>query len=74
MTSSATRDAVLQVVPPLCPVDSSPYDYSACAQLIERAATTTREWIVRGGLERGAVGAPPEMVEHAHGAAAHAHA
>lgn len=60
------RDAALHVVPPLCPVDSSPYDYSACAQLIERAAATTREWIERGGLERSDLGVPHEMVEHTH--------
>jgi NTE family protein len=59
-------DAALHVVPPLCPVDSSPYDYSACAALIERAARTTHEWIDRGGLERSE-GVPHEMVEHTHG-------
>jgi NTE family protein len=57
--------AALHVVPPLCPVDTSPYDYSACALLIERAAGTTHEWIERGGLTR-ADGVPHEMVEHSH--------
>ena len=55
----------LHVVPPLCPVDSSPYDYSACAMLIDRAERTTREWIDSGGLERPN-GVPHEMVEHSH--------
>ena len=56
----------LHVVPPLCPVDSSPYDYSACASLIDRATQTTREWIRRGGLDRSD-GVPHEMLEHSHG-------
>jgi NTE family protein len=57
--------AALHVVPPLCPVDTSPYDYTACAPLIERAARSTHEWIERGGLDRSE-GVPHEMVEHAH--------
>lgn len=59
-------DAALHVVPPLCPVDISPYDYSGCAQLIERAARSTREWIDGGGLERSDREAPHEMAEHTH--------
>jgi len=55
----------LHVVPPLCPVDSSPYDYSACGALIDRAAGETREWLRRGGLEVEG-GVPHEMVEHRH--------
>lgn len=58
--------AALHVVPPLCPVDSSPYDYSACGALIDRAADTTREWLARGGLERSDAGVPHEMTEHSH--------
>ena len=57
--------AALHVVPPLCPVHSSPYDYSACADLIDRARLTTREWIARGGLDQPA-GVPAEMTEHSH--------
>jgi NTE family protein len=55
----------LHVVPPLCPVDSSPYDYSACATLIDRAIKTTREWIEAGGLELPG-GVPHQMVDHVH--------
>ena len=40
----------LHVVPPLCPMESSSYDYAACATLIERAAENTRRWIGEGGL------------------------
>jgi NTE family protein len=57
----------LHVVPPLCPVDSSPYDYSASASLIHRARETTRTWIGGGGLERPH-GVPHEMTEHSHAA------
>lgn len=57
--------AALHVVPPLCPVDSSPYDYSGCAALIDRATLTTREWITRGGLDQPC-GVPHEMSEHSH--------
>ena len=55
----------LHVVPPLCPVDSSPYDYSASASLISRSRETTRQWIHSGGLERPN-GVPHEMTEHSH--------
>ncbi|MEO8804758.1 MAG: patatin-like phospholipase family protein [Burkholderiaceae bacterium] len=55
----------LHVVPPLCPVDSSPYDYSASASLIRRARETTREWIRGGGLDRPH-GVPHQMIEHSH--------
>lgn len=57
--------AALYVVPPLCPVDVSPYDYSGCAALIDRAAAQTRDWLRDGGLERPG-GVPHEMIEHHH--------
>jgi hypothetical protein len=47
------------------PVDSSPYDYSGCAALIDRATLTTRAWIAGGGLDRPC-GVPHEMHEHSH--------
>jgi len=55
----------LHVAPPLCPVDSSPYDYSACAALIDRALTTTREWIDGGGLDQPR-GVPHQKTDHTH--------
>jgi NTE family protein len=54
----------IYVVPPLCPLDVSPYDYTQCAQLIERAAQKTRAWLSDGGLERALI--PGELREHAH--------
>jgi NTE family protein len=56
----------LHVVPALCPLEISSYDYSACAVLIERALESTRRWIARGGLvQQSAVAGP--LREHAHG-------
>ena len=40
------------VVPPLCPLAGSPYDFSQTRQLIERAAESTNSWISNGGLQR----------------------
>ena len=58
--------AQIYVVPPLCPLDVSPYDYTQCAQLIERAARKTRAWLSDGGLERALI--PGELREHTHAA------
>ena len=54
----------LHVVPALCPLDVSPYDYSASAMLIDRAAAGTAAWIDGGGLSRDDV--PPQARVHAH--------
>jgi NTE family protein len=40
------------VVPPLCPLDISPFDFSASHYLMERAADSTRKWLDDGGLSR----------------------
>jgi NTE family protein len=40
------------IVPTLCPLDVSPYDFSASRYLIQRAADSTRKWLDRGGLSR----------------------
>lgn len=42
--------ARITVVPPLCPLDVSVFDFSHTAALIERAVTQTRAWIASGGL------------------------
>ena len=54
----------LRVVPPLCPVESSSYDYGACARLIERAAESTSRWLAEGGLALS--GVPHQLMEHSH--------
>lgn len=39
-------------VPPLCPIDVSPYDFSRAGELISLAAGSTRRWLGDGGLTR----------------------
>ena len=48
-------EAELRVVPPLCPLARSPHDFSGTAELIERAARVTRDWLDGGGLEQAGV-------------------
>jgi len=48
------EDVQVHLVPALCPLAVSPYDFSASRQLIERAKRSTREWIASGGLDRPA--------------------
>lgn len=52
----------LHVVPPLCPLARSAYDFSGTNEMIERAAESTRRWIERGGLDDGAI--PGELQPH----------
>ena len=52
----------LRIVPSLCPLDVSPYDYSAAAGLIARARVGTCRWLEGGGLDRS--GTPPQLREH----------
>ena len=54
----------LRIVPSLCPLDCSPYDYSAGAMLIDRAELSTRQWLESGGLERDTE--PGPLHEHRH--------
>jgi NTE family protein len=54
----------LCVVPALCPLEVSSYDYGHCAALIERAADTTRSWLTSGGL--GAIASPGPLIFHEH--------
>jgi NTE family protein len=52
------------VVPPLCPLVSSPYDFTRTADHIERAVRSTDAWLSRSGLEHG--GIPDELRPHSH--------
>jgi NTE family protein len=52
------------IVPSLCPLDVSPYDFSSAGQLIERAADNTRKWIEGGGLSRPDI--PDSLLPHLH--------
>jgi NTE family protein len=52
------------VVPPLCPLVGSPYDFSRTADHIQRAVQSTNAWLARNGLEHS--GIPEEMRPHSH--------
>jgi NTE family protein len=50
--------AELVIVPPLCPLATSAYDFSTTGALMDRAADATSRWLDRGGLRaRGIPGA-----------------
>jgi NTE family protein len=59
-----SHEAEIVVAPPLCPLEISAYDYSRGADLIERAAVSTRAWIAAGGLHTR--GVPHQLVIHQH--------
>lgn len=40
------------VLPPLCPLLGSPYDFSHTGELIDRAAKRSAAWLAAGGLDR----------------------
>lgn len=52
------------VVPPLCPLVGSPYDFSRTDEHIDRAIRKTEQWIDNGGLEQH--GIPGELRPHEH--------
>src|SRR5262249_38459155 len=54
----------VHLVPTLCPLAVSPFDFSASAELMERAAEEAKKWIDGGGLERRA--RPQELSPHRH--------
>lgn len=54
----------INVVPPLCPLSQSSYDYSRGAALIARARESTRAWLDSGGLTRREFPGPLSI--HAH--------
>ncbi|RMD81706.1 MAG: hypothetical protein D6815_11110 [Candidatus Dadabacteria bacterium] len=57
--------AELFVTPTLCPLATTPIDFSNAGILIERSATEARAWIESGGLERPV--RPDSVPVHAHG-------
>ena len=52
------------VVPPLCPLVGSPYDFSRTADHIARAIVTTDAWLAEHGLQQCKI--PGEMRPHSH--------
>jgi NTE family protein len=65
--------AELIVLPPLCPVAVTAYDFSQTADLIRRAEAATRLWLKQNGLQDR--GTPPALLPHEHDRdhAGHAH-
>ena len=57
-------DIHVHLVPTLCPLAVSPFDFSASQELIERAAQSTRKWIDEGGLTRRSLA--QELAPHRH--------
>ena len=56
--------AELIVLPPLCPLTTSAYDFSQTADLIHRSEATARLWLKKHGLHGD--GAPHELLPHEH--------
>ena len=56
--------AAIHVVPPLCPLDASVFDFNQTDQLLQRACHSTKTWIEGGGLIR--VGVPDSLLAHTH--------
>jgi NTE family protein len=52
------------VVPPLCPLGVSPYDFTSVGQLIDRAVRSTEDWL-REGVEQ-VDGVPHQLEPHTH--------
>src|SRR3984957_3429226 len=52
------------VVPPLCPLVGSPYDFSLASVHIERSIKSTEEWLANHGLDKQHI--PGELRTHGH--------
>jgi NTE family protein len=52
------------VVPPLCPLLGSPYDFTRTSELIERSIKSTDDWLARDGLQKQHI--PGELRTHNH--------
>jgi len=59
-----SADIDVHLVPTLCPLAVSPFDFSAAGELMERAAEEAKKWIEEGGLARRA--RPQELSPHRH--------
>jgi len=55
----------MAVVPPLCPVEVTPFDFSMTADLIQRAEASTRLWLRKDRLSRRDI--PEAFSAHGHG-------
>ena len=57
-------DIEYYVIPPLCPLVGSPYDFSRTADHIDRAVLSTDAWLAQNGLTRREI--PHELRPHDH--------
>lgn len=57
-------DIEYYVIPPLCPLLGSPYDFSRTADNIDRAIRNTDAWLAQNGLEKREI--PHELRPHDH--------
>lgn len=58
------HDVTLHIVPPLCPMPVSSYDFSSVGALIARATASTDDWITAGGLANALI--PMTLAPHTH--------
>jgi NTE family protein len=58
------HDIEYYVVPPLCPLVGSPYDFSLTSEHIERSIKSTDDWLAHHGLEKKRI--PGELRTHDH--------
>ncbi|CAG0956992.1 putative NTE family protein [Gammaproteobacteria bacterium] len=65
-TERFAQRARITVVPPLCPLSTSVFDFSQTAQLIERAAQQTRNWLGGGGMGQHGPLDVPLLHHHRH--------
>ena len=52
------------VVPPLCPLSGSPYEFTLTSEHIERSIKSTDDWLAHQGLEKKRI--PGELRPHGH--------
>ena len=53
------------MLPPLCPLAVSSYDFSQTSEIVHRAEAMTRLWLKQNGL-RSQESAPDELMPHNH--------
>lgn len=58
-------DIQYAIVPPLCPLSGSPYDFSMTNAHIERAQAHTAEWLRNGGLDKHEIPDAIRLHKHA---------
>lgn len=63
---SLAPDIDYYVLPPLCPLKGSPYDFSRTGELIDRAVESTDAWLAEGGLQRPRTHTQLGLHKHSH--------